>query len=489
MAIIGSAQVINIMVSILRMKMLAIYLGPAGIGLLSIYNSLLDMMSTAAGLGMESSAVRQIASVRGEEQTLSRLRRTLLSALLLQGVLAMVGVLLMRAPIAEWLFGSREFATDVGLIGIAILVLLLGKSQTALLQGMRQIGDLGRVTVLSALFGTVAGLAAVWLYGEAGLIWFVVIQPMATAVIALHYTLRLPKLVASPPNAAEMWNVWKAMAKLGAAFMLAAMASAVTLLYVRSSIANELGLETAGHFAAAWGLTATYIGLLLMAMGADFYPRLAGVIRDQQITNSLVNDQAQLGLAIGGPLILLMIGMAPWIMGLLYSSEFSGAVGMLQLQMLGNVIKLAAFPIGYMIVAAARSKLFLFTELSWNVFFLFILWLWLPKYGLSAAGAAFSAAYLLNFIMLNILVFSFHGFRWERLSSLLFALHSTLALVLIAAAQVAPYAAASASLFLAVATGVFGLRVVLIKTGPEGRFTAPVARAYAAVGWAIPTIK
>ena len=485
MIVIGSAQAVNILISIVRMKVLALLLGPAGIGLLSIYNNLLNMASTAAGIGMDSSGVRQIASVKGEEQVLTRVRRVLFAALLVQGVLAMVGVWFLRTNIAEWLLGDREYATEVGLIGVAILLGLLGTAQTALLQGMRRIGDLGRVTVLSALIGTVSGLAAVWFYGEAGLIWFVVVQQLATIVIALRYTSRLPKPSAPRPSVVEIWEVWKPMAKLGSAFMLAALATTATLLYIRSLIGQNLGIDATGQFAAAWGLTVTYIGFLLGAMGADFYPRLTEVIGDRQITNKLVNDQAQLGLAIGGPLILVMIGMAPWVMSLLYSSEFHEAAGMLQVQMLGNVIKIVGFPLGYMFVAAARSKLYLFTQLNWNIFFLSMLWYWLPQYGLAAVGVAFSTAYALNFTIANILVRRLHAFRWEVLSLWLFVLHATLSLGLLAVAQIAPHLAAIASPFLALATGVFGLRVVLSKIGNQGSLPIRLYGIFARLGWPI----
>ena len=42
MLIIGTSQVFNILISIVRMKVLAVLLGPSGVGLLSIYNSLLE---------------------------------------------------------------------------------------------------------------------------------------------------------------------------------------------------------------------------------------------------------------------------------------------------------------------------------------------------------------------------------------------------------------------------------------------------------------
>ena len=193
-------------------------------------------------------------------------------------------------------------------------------AQTTLLQGLRKVGDLGRVTVFGAFVGTLAGLAAVWLQGENGLIWFILVQPLAAVLIALHYTRRLPKPTAARLSLFETWEVWKPMAKLGAAFMLGGLATAATLLLVRGHISQELGLDAAGYFAAAWGITMTYVGFLLGAMGADYYPRLTEVIHDKVAAVRLMNDQAQLGLAIGGPVLLLLIGLAPWVITLLYFS-------------------------------------------------------------------------------------------------------------------------------------------------------------------------
>ena len=133
MLVIGSAQVVNILISIFRMKVLAVLLGPGGVGLLSIYNSLLDMVQQTAGLGMESSGVREIASSRGDEVKLSRVRCVLFAAHLIQGTLGMIAVWLLRESIAIWLFGDALRATEVGLIGVTILIGLLASAQTALL--------------------------------------------------------------------------------------------------------------------------------------------------------------------------------------------------------------------------------------------------------------------------------------------------------------------------------------------------------------------
>lgn len=483
MLIIGLAQIVNILISIFRMKVLAVLLGPGGVGLLSIYNSLLSIVQQTAGLGMETSGVREIASSRGEEATLSRVRRVVFAAHLIQGTLAMLAVWLLREHIAILLFGDTLRATEVGLIGIAILISLLTSAQTALLQGLRKIDDLGRVTVIGAFVGTLAGLFAIWLQGEGGLIWFILVQPLATVLIALRYTRRLPKPTTSRLSLLQTWQIWKPMAKLGAVFMLGGLATAVTLLIVRGQITLELGLNAAGHFAAAWGITMIYVGFLLGAMGADYYPRLTEVIHDKVMAVRLMNDQAQLGLAIGGPVLLLLIGLAPWVTTLLYSSEFEPAVLLIQGQMVGNVFKLASWAISFSIVAAARAKTVFFMELSFNIVFLGIVLVFLPRFGLEVTAYAFVLGYLVYLTIVYILARRIHGFRWQTLSLSLLGVHTSLSIALLVLALMAPLAAAVTSLLFAATTGLFGLRIVLNKVGKHGRLPTKLYGFFARLGW------
>jgi O-antigen/teichoic acid export membrane protein len=485
MLIIGSAQAVNILISIVRMKVLAVLLGPSGVGLLSIYNSLLGMVQQTAGLGMESSGVREIASSRSEEATLSRVRRVLFAAHLIQGALAMLAVWLLRERIAIWLFGDAVRATEVGLIGIAALLSLLASAQTALLRGLRKIGDLGRVTVISAFVSTLAGLAAVWLQGESGLIWFILVQPLAAVLIALRYTRRLPKPTAVRLTLFETWEVWKPMAKLGAAFMLGGLATAATLLLVRGRISQELGLDAAGYFAAAWGITMTYVGFLFGAMGADYYARLTEIIHDKVAAVQLMNDQAQLGLAIGGPILLLLIGLAPWVITLLYSNAFEPAATLLQWQMVGNVFKLASWALGISIVAAAHAKTYFFVELSFNIVFFGMVVMLLPRVGLEVAAYAFVLAYLVHMSLVYLVARRIHGFRWQTLTFGLLILHTSLAVALLVLALMAPLAATTASPIVAAATGLFGLRIVLSKVGMRGSLPIRLYGIFARLGWPI----
>ena len=127
-------------------------------------------------------------------------------------------------------------------------------------------------------------------------------------------------------------------------------------------------------------------------------------------------------------------------------------------------------------------------EMSFNIVFFAMNWFLLPHLGLLVAAIAFMVACLVCFNVAYILARRIHGFRWQGLSLRLLALHGSLALTLLGIAQLFPIAAAIASPLLSLVTGLFGLRVVLIKMGPEGQVATRLYRLYAAIGWPLRSI-
>src|SRR5580692_9997285 len=80
--LIGGSSALNIAIGIVRTKAMAVLLGPAGFGLFGLYGSIADVAVSIAGMGVNSSGVRQIAEAVGSgeteriAQTTAVLRRT-----------------------------------------------------------------------------------------------------------------------------------------------------------------------------------------------------------------------------------------------------------------------------------------------------------------------------------------------------------------------------------------------------------------------------
>jgi PST family polysaccharide transporter len=302
---------------------------------------------------------------------------------------------LLREPIANWAYDGAIAASDVGWLGLGVLMSLVATSQTTLLQGLRRIGDLARVNIISALISSAVGIAIIYFLGDAGIVWFVIVGPAISVPIATYFTRRLPA-PAADYDWSRIQRQCQAMIGFGVPVMLAGLLNIGTELFVRSLVIRELGIEASGHFQASWIISMTYIGFVLGAMGADYYPRLTAAYSAPEKARQLVNEQAEMALLLAGAVILAMITLAPLIMIALYSSSFEPAAELLRWQMLGSFVKLIGWPMGFVVLASGRSGLFVYTQFLWNAVFVLSLYLLLERFGLLAVGIAWCIAYVVG---------------------------------------------------------------------------------------------
>ena len=64
-SLIGGAQGANYLIGMVRTKLVAILLGPSGIGLIGLYTSLIELVGSLSRLGIPDSGVREVAEAYG----------------------------------------------------------------------------------------------------------------------------------------------------------------------------------------------------------------------------------------------------------------------------------------------------------------------------------------------------------------------------------------------------------------------------------------
>lgn len=433
LTVIGGSSALNIAIGLFRTKVAAIILGPAGLGYISILQGLLGTATAIFSLGLNTAGTRKIAEAAGAQD--AALGYAVRRALFLgAGVLACAGcatIYLCREMVARIVLADPSKATDVGYLALGIGFTVYAGAQSALLNGRRRIGDMARIAIWSAVISAVIGISAIYFLQERGVLIYVLATPAATLLLGHLYTKKLPEPEQHPKL--ELFRHWKDLSSLGLAFMLSGLAGSLAQLAVRTLITRQLGNDALGQFQAAWTIGLTYIGFVLTAMGTDFYARLAATNHDHQTTNRLVNQQAEVALLIAGPLFLVMLGFTPWIVQLLYSSAFSDATQLLRWQILGDALKVASWPLGFILLVSGNGRNFLLTECFVNVVFVLVTWIGLPLIGINAAAAAVIGMYAALLPIVYALARLNTGFRWEsrvflHLLSLLLCITLTLAL-------------------------------------------------------------
>src|SRR5882672_2271444 len=389
-ALIGGSSALNMVFGILRTKAMALLLGPAGVGLLGLYIAISDLVRNLAGLGINSSGVRQIAEAvgSGDSEKIACTVTTLRRVALYSGLAGAAMLLLLAKPVSWITFHDYEHIGAVALLALVALFGDISAAQAALVQGMRRISDLARMNVLGGLYGTLFGIGIVYFWKEKGLAPSLVCVAAMSIVTSWWYA-RKVKVPAARIPLRRVFSEASSLVKLGLIFMVSGLATLGSAYLVRLIVMRKLGEESAGYYQAAWALGGLYIGFILQAMGADFYPRLTAVASKDTECNRLVNEQAEVGLLMAGPGILGTLTLAPLAITIFYRQDFGPAVEILRWICLGMLLKAVTWPMGFIILARGERKLFFWTEVLTNAGYVALVWVAVASLGLRGTGVAF----------------------------------------------------------------------------------------------------
>jgi antigen flippase len=414
-ALLGGSQSLNILIGIVRTKAMALFLGPAGFGVAGLYNSIVDLTQNIAGMGVNSSGVRQIAEAVGSNDTqritltIAVLRRTSI----VLGLLGAVTLMVCARPISRLTFGSERYASGVAILSIAAFCKLVSGGQAALVQGTRRIADLAKMNTFGALFGAIIGIALVYVLREKGIVLYVVAVTITAIFMSWWYARKVEIPRISVPVKQVVAEI-KALLGLGIAFMISSLMTLGVAYTIRITVLHKVGIEATGLYQSAWTLGGMYVGFILQAMAADFYPRLTASVNDHPTCNRLVNEQARVGLLLAGPGVLATLTFAPIVIAVLYSSRFGASVPILRWICLGATLQVITWPMGFIIVAKGKQKLFIFSEVVWATVSLALTWVCVGHFGLNGAGIAFFLSYVFHGILVYPIARHLSGFRWSR---------------------------------------------------------------------------
>jgi enterobacterial common antigen flippase len=413
-ALIGGSSVANIAIGIVRTKVVAVLLGPAGFGLAGLYLSVASLAQAVAGLGINSSGVRQIAEAvgSGNYERIARTAAVLRRVSIGLGIIGAVLLILFAVPMSRATFGSDQRALGICLLSVSVFFNLVSAGQGALIQGMRRISDLAKMGVLGALFGTLATIPLVYVFRENGVVPSLVAAAAMSLLVSSWYSRKInvdrPSL-----SGLQLRQETSALLKLGAAFMLSNLLMMVSAYLVRIIIRRGVGLEATGLYQSAWTLGGLYVGMILQSMGADFYPRLTAVVDDHAECNRLVNEQARVSMLLAGPGVLATLTFAPLVISLFYGPTFNAAVDLLRWICLGIAMRVISWPMGFIIMAKGRQNLILFCEMSWTIVHLGLAWILVDAFGVDGAGIAFFGSYVFHIALTYTVVRTLSGFRWS----------------------------------------------------------------------------
>lgn len=409
--LIGGAQAVNLFIGLVRAKAAAVLLGPSGVGLLGVFQSLVNMVGSLTGFGLGASAAREVACARsGSARELGEAIWSVTRFALFTGALGWTVMALFARPLARASVGEDASPVWVAVLGSSVLFLNLAIGWTAAVQGQHRVSDVARIQVISSVLSTSLAVGCFAAFGEGGIVPALVLGVLANWCVAWCFARRVgPHPVR--PNRSAVRRIWLQLVRLGLAFLIASGVSAIVAWWIRQFAAGEFGMSAAGFYQAAWGITGACTAFILRSVSIDFYPRLTAVHTDNRQVTRLVNEQIETGLLLGICPITVAIVFAPFVLTVLYSPQFLEATGLLKWFLVGVIGQLMTWPMGYAVLGKGRAGVFAAAEAAAGAIHVLAVYVFARRFGTIGLGMGFCFYHLVYAVGMGLVLRIMCGFR------------------------------------------------------------------------------
>ncbi len=395
----GGVQGLNILVGVVRNKLVAMILGPDGMGLMSLFNSTIKLVSDSTNFGIPMSAVKNVSEAYNTENNdqLNEAISLIRSWSLITALLGMVVCIVLSPWLSDWTFTWGNHTLHFVLLSPVIALIAITGGETAILKGARQLRRLAVVSVYNVILALVCSVPIYYFFGQSGIVPSFIILALVQCLLTISYSYRLFK----PSSSFSRVNIRRGegMIRLGIAFVLAGILGSGAEFLVRTFLNHTGQLYVVGLYNAGYVMTMTYAGMVFSAMETDYFPRLSGISQLGPQLNQTVNHQIEVSLLLVSPIIVFFMVALPVLLPLLYSGKFLPVLSMMKVAAIAMYFRALTLPVEYIALSRGDSHGYLFLETVYDLAFALLVIVGYQQWGLFGTGIGLAIAGIINLVV------------------------------------------------------------------------------------------
>ncbi len=402
--------------SFISIKVTAVYLGPAGLALVGQLGNFMSLIQGVISNAIQTGVVKITAQSSGDRERLLALWGTAMKMTVGLGLAAALPIACLAWPIAGWLFKDVHYWPIVVLAALALPLVAAGTIVIGVVNGIQRVGMLGAIGIAAAVSGAVMVIPLSYFFGIGGGLVGTALAYCASLFFGLLVIYRRRGKADMPVKIGDFWGRWdRPLARSLIAFypmlLVHVIAEPLAPLLMRGALTAGAGLAAAGFWQATVRLSDTYTLLLTAALSMYLMPRLSRIGDEsgfgRELSNTVLTVAALTALA--GLLLWLLRDV---VIAIIFTPQFHPVRDLLPFQIVGDVCKLACWPLQMALVVKLRSYAYMAIDIVLTCLQVSLTYLCLPAMGVQAAPIAYASAYMLALLAL---IYLFRGYWHDAL--------------------------------------------------------------------------
>jgi O-antigen/teichoic acid export membrane protein len=365
-SIFGGVQLINILITLVRGKLIAVLIGPAGMGLNGLLLNGISLITSICSLGINESAVKDL-SVSHEQGKVPFAKSYAIYRAWMwwTAVLSALITVLFSPLISKLIFGDFTQTFSFMLLSSTMIFGAMSGGIYTVLRSSRRISHLAKANIYGSISGLLVSLPLYYFFGMNGVVPAIILSAFTGFLISLLFRKHI-QIDKVELTLKEKYDLGKPMVKMGINMSLGVLMGTVTTFILSLIITRYAGIKELGLYNAANSIMVGYVGMIFSAMSADYFPRLSQAVNLNQDWRQIINHQAEILILILFIVLSLLMGTVGGLIELLLSKEFASIKEIILLLGLSIPMKGLVWSLGFLYLANQNNKMFFLLELFAN---------------------------------------------------------------------------------------------------------------------------
>ncbi len=383
-------------------KYIALATGPSGVAFFGQFQNFFSAFLIIISGGFTTGLVRYSS----QEQINAIKKNYLGNALgigLLVAVTAGACICFFASSLSSLTLNSKEFTTIFYLLAVCGVLITIYQVIISVLNGWGELYKLVLCKLTCSISLLLCSLVFVRLYGIfGGLVALVVMQSIG-AFLAIFLISKVRYFNWRWLIPRFDYSVIKDFIPYWLMGLVTLISTPLALMFIRTHIAHHSSWEVVGFWEASWKISELYLLVVTTALTTYYVPKLSQA-QDLTQENLIVMEVLAWGVVAAICLAINVYYFRHFIVSLLFSDRFSPVTAILTFQLLGSVIKIAAWVFSFHMLVKGNIKLFLFSELFFGGTFFLLSIKFFNYFGL----IGLSYAYFLNYLLYLFFCFVYY---------------------------------------------------------------------------------
>jgi O-antigen/teichoic acid export membrane protein len=404
------STLVKIITAFVLSKVIAVILGPVGLGLMGQLSNFIAIVLVIAGGAINNGLVKYTAEYsKYEPQNIKYLLSTGFKIIVVSCVIVGGATMSFSCFLSEQiLFDSKYFYIFL-VFGLFLFLSTFNVLLLSVLNGLKDYRKYNYLNIVGSLCNLFFSCILIYFFEIAGALISLVLNQSIICLLSIYQLRKEVWFTKSNFLGKTDKNILKLLYKFITLAIFSSLLGPIAQFIIRNFIIEKLSLKSAGLWESLNRISAMYLMFFSLTITTYYLPRFSEIIYKKE----LIIELKKIYFILIPVLVIVALSIYLFrenIIEILFSNSFSGASDLFLYQLIGDVVKICSWIIGFQLLAKAMIRVSIYTELGYNIVFVVLGLFFIDNFGLIGITYAYVISYII-YLCIMIVIFKFYMLR------------------------------------------------------------------------------